>query len=353
MTDLETRMREVMDRAVPEDLSSAGLADGARRYAARARRTRVATAALVTAVVVGAFGLASSGVFRDRAAVPATPSLVLNLCPELQQSLTRLTSPPRSPASATQKAVLVCAFTDGDSVWPGSLPPDAAVDAAAALDTLKWSLRGDPRVPCGDAPRGRAFTVTVLDHHERARTFPNTDLACDGWPFLSSYYVALSELGADWVAANEPKDPYPTCPSLLHEQSRPLARTSDELLRGTVFTSAAVCSHPVASPVLADDPAVPKPVFVRRGAMSDIELARLNANLTRTGAVRGAQPCRDRAPLNLIYVVRGVTSTGRTVSLTAHAACLPTFTVNNDPTFTITLDAATVDDLTGPQNRYP
>ena len=349
MTDLETRLRDAMHTALPEAFDSAGFANGARRYAARSRRVRAGSAALVAAVVVAIIGATSSGLFRDRAAVPARPAGVLNLCPDLQ----RVVAPVRDvPRSADLQAVLVCALVDVGSAWPGSLPPDEAVVGQAALGLLHWSAAGDAPGSCGNVPRGRAFTVSTRDLQGRDRTFLNTDLACDGWPFLGTYYVALAELDADWQAGH-PSDSYPSCPSILHDPDRNQLGAPGELSRGVVLRSVSVCTHPTAVPVVVGDTSSPKQVFVRRGVLGDLDLARINADLARTGAAKTPQPCGPKAKLHATYVLRAVTTEGRAVSLTARDECLPTFAVDHDRTLTLRLAQATVDALLGDRVSYP
>lgn len=355
MTDLETRLRDAMQTAVPERFDASGLSEGAQRYAVRTRRLRLASTALVAAVAVGIVGTSTSGLFRDRATEPAVPAPApITLCPDLQKDVSQLTSLPEGPFSTRADAVLVCALVGGGSVWPGSLPPDEAVDKAAAIDTLDWRLKDDVAAPqCGDRPRGRAFTVSYRDLKGDGHTYLNTDLLCDGWVFLDSYYVALSELGTDYWTHQPAQDSYPPCPSVLFEPTRTSTGQARALPKGTVLSAASVCAHPTVDPLAVASNEVPRMLYVRRGAMGDRDLATLNANLARTGATSGTASCKQTWPLDVTYVVRAVTSAGVTVNLRAHAACLPSFHVNNDTTATVTLDQDTVDTITGPLDRFP
>lgn len=359
MTDIETRLRDAMHTATPERFDTTGLAPGAHRYAVRARRLRVASTTLVAAVVIGAIGTAGSGLFRDRATEPAVPrpsqtTSPINLCPDLQKTITPLTSVPASPLSSRADAVLVCALVGGDSVWPGSLPPDDAVVKPATIDMLDWRLKDDPLASqCGNRPKGHAFTVSYRDLQGQGHTHVNSDLLCDGWVFLDSYYVALSEQAADYWSHQPAQDPYPACPSILPGLGESLASKPVELPKGTVFTSAITCAHPVVDPLAVTADAVPRPLLVRRGVMGDRDLATLNANLARTGSTNDDPGCKETAPLNVTFVVHAVTTGGDQVSLTAPAACLPHFHVNEQRHITIVLDQATVDMITGPLNRFP
>jgi hypothetical protein len=359
MTDMETRLRDAMHTATPEHFDTKGLAPGAHRYAVRARRLRVASTTLAAAVVIGVVGTASSGLFRDRATEPAVPkpsptTSSINICPDLQKTITPLTSVPASPLSSHADAVLVCALIGGDSVWPGSLPPDDAVLKPATIDLLDWRLKGDASASqCGNRPKGDAFTVSYRDLQGASHTYLNSDLLCDGWVFLDSYYIALSEQGADYASHQPAQDPFPTCPSILPGLGESLAGKPVELPKGTVFRSAIACAHPVVDPGAVSADTIPRLLYVRRGVMGDRDLATLNANLARTGSRTVDPGCKETAPLNVTFVVRAVTSAGDQVSLTAPAACLPHFHVNDQRGVTITLEQATVDVITGPLNRFP
>jgi hypothetical protein len=78
MSDTETRLREAM-RDTSTGWSGSGptqFADrvqGARRYAVRARRLRLAATATTIAVVIGVGGAVATGAFHDRTLSPATP----------------------------------------------------------------------------------------------------------------------------------------------------------------------------------------------------------------------------------------------------------------------------------------
>jgi hypothetical protein len=73
MSDLETRLHDLLHEQEHTFAAPASLLDGARRHARRARRARrAATAALIVAVV-GVGGAVASGALRDRALSPADP----------------------------------------------------------------------------------------------------------------------------------------------------------------------------------------------------------------------------------------------------------------------------------------
>jgi hypothetical protein len=355
MNELETRLHDAMHRAVPEGFDTAGLTSGARQRSARTRRLRLAAGAAVATVAIAAVGLGASGLVGKRAAEPAQPSPpsrgTISPCPDLQKVITPLTGMPESPLSERADAVLVCALTSGGSVWPGSLPPDEAVDRPGTLDRLIWRLKDDQDAPlCGDRPHGPAFTVSVRDLQGRVVTHSNTDLLCDGWVFLDSYYVGLSEQSADWVAGQPPLDDYPTCPSVLHDpEGQPV-----ELPKGTRLATASACAHPVVDPLAITSDSVPRMLYPRRGPLGERDLALVNANLARTGTSVGQDPgCTAKAHLPLSYVLRAVTTSGQQVWLTSSPTCLPHFHVNGQRHITIVFDPSVVEVITGPLDRFP
>lgn len=239
MPEFETLLREALREAVPQDLEQSGLAEDAKAYAVRVRRLRVVSTAVVAAVVVLIAVVASSGMFRNRAVAPAKPQTEhVNVC-DYQVGVTPLRAAPVAPASTKYQHVLVCALTDSDSAWPGSLPPDWSVDTPEAIDSLTWGLRDDA-ADCGGLPAGRAFTVSVQEHNGTISTYLNTDLRCSGWEFLERYYVALAE--QRWQHERAVQEPWPNCPSVFGEQP---PRSDAPLAKGTVLSEASLCLHPV------------------------------------------------------------------------------------------------------------
>src|SRR5690242_1599616 len=83
MSDLETRLHDLLHEQEHTFAAPASLLDGARRHAFRARRARrAATAALIVAVV-GVGGAVASGALRDRALSPAEPHPPTSTLPHL------------------------------------------------------------------------------------------------------------------------------------------------------------------------------------------------------------------------------------------------------------------------------
>lgn len=74
MSDVETRLRDLLHDTAPGPVPSSTLVDGARRYAVRARRVRLAAVAATLAAVLGLGGAVASGAFRDRTLSPARPT---------------------------------------------------------------------------------------------------------------------------------------------------------------------------------------------------------------------------------------------------------------------------------------
>lgn len=78
MSDTETRLRQLMHDTSTGWVGAASLhaerLEGARRYAVRARRARLAAAATVVAVGIAVGGAVATGAFHDRTLRPATPT---------------------------------------------------------------------------------------------------------------------------------------------------------------------------------------------------------------------------------------------------------------------------------------
>jgi hypothetical protein len=101
MSEFESRLREALREAVPPDLESHGLAQGAQQYAVHARRMRVATAAVVAAVAVAIAGSVGAGLFRERAVPPANPRPLLgNVAPYECKERVPVSDPPATAQSS-------------------------------------------------------------------------------------------------------------------------------------------------------------------------------------------------------------------------------------------------------------
>ncbi|WP_270889600.1 hypothetical protein [Pedococcus sp. 5OH_020] len=73
MSEIETRLRDLLHDTAPDSVQASALVEGARRYAIRARRVRVAAVAAAVVAAVGVGGAVASGALHDRTLSPATP----------------------------------------------------------------------------------------------------------------------------------------------------------------------------------------------------------------------------------------------------------------------------------------
>jgi DNA-directed RNA polymerase specialized sigma24 family protein len=315
----EEGLRRTLAGLPPQDPSVDGLLDPPRSYAGWLRGARgwaLAAAGLAVVALVG--GLVSRGGDGVVVPTPPTPPPAALAC---RTSFGPPTAPavPNGPLSQTIAAVLVCAQTDEGSVWAGSLPPDAPVSVPPAVDALTLQPRTSG-VECADLPQGPAFRMVLQGKDGSMTTYANEGLACNGWPALASYYVALAEQSAE-----EGPGPGVTgagflgCPSILGKAPASPVAAPPSLSRGTVLVTATACLHPRA--VLTK---IPRYRAIRTNVMGAPQLAQLNADLAKAGSslVPGS-PCAAGSSL---FVVRGTTDKGRLVELSS--VCADLFTVD-------------------------
>ena len=127
---------------------------------------------------------------------PTTPQPSAAGVPDVVRAAHATRRRPTGPLSRTVAAVLVCAQTDEGSVWAGSLPPDAPVSLPLAVDALALQPRTERRPSARTCRRDRPSGWCCAAPTAAIRTYANEGLACNGWPALASYYVALAEQGA-------------------------------------------------------------------------------------------------------------------------------------------------------------
>jgi hypothetical protein len=212
------------------------------------------------------------------------------------------------PTSETAKEVLVCAAS-GSAPSLLNFPEYEPVVDPVDLDYLRF----DPPSTSKDCPRlpaGHTYRMLVLGTDGRVRALDNTGLACNGWSTLDRYAVALGDQQSTALAAKQ-TDSFPTCPSILGVQVNPASGRPAALPRGTRFTAATSCLHPISWP---DEPT--GPITVRRRALSTQELAVLNAALARAGSVKKVADTCPGPRTGNEAVVHAVTSTGQQVVLT-------------------------------------
>jgi hypothetical protein len=303
MSDVEMRLREAFAQVAPAEPLIAGLVEGARREAGRIRRRRQVAAAAVVAVLIVMGGAVASWGFRDRAVVPADRVTHLTCALAGRRLPTQPLSDAR-PTSAVVSEVLVCP----DSASPLGLPQGEPVSIPVDLDYLRFDPPSVGR-SCPKLPAGRTSRLLFLAPNGQPRILDNTALACNGWPALDRYAVALGDQQSTEQAAHI-TDPFPKCPSILGQQ---LVRDSGQapaLPRGTRIVAATSCIHPLSWP-----DTLPQLLPVRRRALSETDLAVLNDALAHAGSVKKrAQTCPAPRTGNE-GVLHAVTSIGTQVVL--------------------------------------
>lgn len=315
----EEGLRSVLAGLPPQDPPVDGLVHPPRPYAGRARGARGWALAVAGLAVVGVVaGLASRGGGEVVDPSPTTPEPAALACRSSFGPPSPLVAP-TAPLSRDVAAVLVCAQTDEGSVWAGSLPPDAPVTAPLAVDALALQPRTDG-TGCANLPQGPAFRMVLRRNDGSIRTYANEGLACNGWPALASYYVALAEQSADpGSGSGATGDGFLGCPSILGKALSPPGVEPPSLARGTVLTMATACLHP--RPNLH---AIPRYRAIRTNVMGTPQLAQLNADLAKTGSGTAAgSACTAGTSL---FVVRAMTQEGRLVELSS--ICADRFSVD-------------------------
>lgn len=312
----EASARALLPALVPSDPSTEGLASEARLRIDGRRRMRT----VVSSVVAGLVVVAAAAVAATTSPNTVTPGPGPTTTRPTALSCRTTTGEASVPAerverlSTTARAVLVCARRDPDSVWQGSLPPDDQLDSPSAIDLVVLGPRGSG-AECPELPRGPAFRVLVQDRDGAVRTYENEVLACDGWPTLGRYYVALAEQHA---AEAEAAGGFLGCPTLLDGPGAAVAvRLSPQTaptpsvgsaLRGATFTQGTVCLHPVVR-----DDLVPRFREVRSNVLGTPQLDQLNDDVRRASTSKGPLPACAEA--RSMVVVRASTATGRLVEL--------------------------------------
>lgn len=336
MSEFETWLRDHLEEAAPRSMDSSHLVGNAQRYARRVRRLRLAVVAAAVAAVVVVGGSVASGNLRNRALAPTHPVSHL-ACSQSAAAPDASASDRRQPLSGHLREVLVCSDRSAQSVWQGFLPPDEAVSAPGSLDYL--SLASTSQV-CPVMPAGPSYRFLLLDQAGQVSAVDNRRLACNGWPALDRYFIAL---GDQMVAERivQLADPFPKCPSMLHAQLTGSSSAPPALPKGTVFTQATICWHPLAAP--GATPAT-KVVPVAREVFSAGKLAILNAEVARHGSAKGLVTCVHDP--GLVVVLHAVTTTGRQISLTGLCAHSNLLYVNGAQDDTITFPDSVANALT-------
>jgi hypothetical protein len=215
---------------------------------------------------------------------------------------------------------------------------DNQVSTPGDLDYLKLDVPAGQRCPA--MPGGPAYRFLLLDQAGQVSVVDNRRLACNGWPALNRYFIAQGDQLTAEFAASMP-DPFPKCPSVLHSQLRATSGAPAALRKGTVVTTAVLCSN-----VLADDLATPVKGAQTGGRMvfSAEQLTRLTRDLARRGSTKGLMACHYDP--QGVTVIHAVTATGTTFTLTSWCTNSAVLYVNGAKDDTITLLPATMRDLT-------
>jgi hypothetical protein len=189
-------------------------------------------------------------------------------------------------------------------------------------------------------PPGPSYRFLLLDNTGQVSAVDNRSMACNGWPALNRYFVALGDQVSAERAVQIP-DPFPTCPSMLHAQLKGPSSAPAGLTKGTVFSQATICWHPLADPSAIPAKAV---VPLGREVFSAAKLATLNAEVARHGSAKGSRTCvHDPA---LVMVIHAVTTSGRQISLTGPCANAYLLYVNGAVDDTITFPSSVSTSLT-------
>lgn len=229
----------------------------------------------------------------------------------------------------------MCADRSEATVWRGSLPPDEAISVPDSIDYLSFE-RGPGR-SCPALPSGPSYRMLLLDHSGRVSYYDNRALTCNGWTALDRYWIAL---GVQTRTARDTQlaDPFPKCPTVLHQQVIPHSGAPAALRKGTVFTDATACWYPLADPTRTSGLTVPA-----RVVLSKAQLAALNAQVARSGSVKGSAPCqRDSTHMS---VLRAVAADGQEYTITWNCPHPEVGWVNWAQDDTVLWDPTVVDDF--------
>jgi hypothetical protein len=150
--------------------------------------------------------------------------------------------------------------------------------------------------------------MLLLDHAGRVSAYDNQALACNGWPALDRYWVALGNQ-EDALAPALIPDPFPQCPQILFQQVNPPSAAQPALRAGTVFTAATYCNYQLADP-LRPPAADPGPNSLYRAVLSAEQLAKLNAQTAHAGSVKGPHPECTTSGATTLVTIQAVTASG-------------------------------------------
>lgn len=287
MSELENQLRTALREAVPPSLEPHGLAEGAQRYAVRARRVRVVAGGCAAVVIALVLGLTFTD-FRFLA-TPAggskKPSASSALCTK------RLPPPSAPPAKGQQlpgdvEAHLCPAserMSPGGAGW--TLPADSLTDERWIARFRSVIAEDDPAHPCTvpDSAVGPAFTVVFRHNTGRLTTYRSVDLSCRGRNAVAAFLGDLALARAKWQAASLGPDDIDCAPLELGD-----IRVSSLPIAGRILTrtTGVLCLYPLFEPD-GVEPLVGRPPY--RIVLSPAQMAIINADLEQTTLREGAK----------------------------------------------------------------
>ena len=241
--------------AAPANPSTAGLVVGARRYAARARRARIAGAAVLAAVVVVVASLTTGLVGGRQASPPAgRGSHLVDLTMATCAARAEVVPPPHTLASAYgMVAARLCALP-GES----SQGRDGWVLPGAALADERWVTRlrqalvdAEPHADCRRGPGGPAFVLALEELDGTIIGYRSQDMTCAGRVAVAAYLeaVALQSAQRDALSA-DPSGPNcgPPADTVFNPTSEPELDPTGHPYTGGGGGRAALCLYPQYDP---------------------------------------------------------------------------------------------------------
>ncbi|KRF27905.1 hypothetical protein [Phycicoccus sp. Soil802] len=315
MSDLDTRLRQALHDLAPEDPTTEGLADGARRYATRARRVRqlgIATAAAATLVLATVLVASFDPPAR---VVPAGPFLTPADCTR-PATITNL---PGSDLLDTADAVAAWVCPDPSPRQPASTATTSSVVGTddgwqlPATEVTGSRLRGlavsgTNGQACGQIRPGPAFTLALEDESGRVEAYRSTEMTCGGAYALASFLDLLAGEEVDALPASTPSAALDCRTDETWLRTHTSSRTH---LLHSPLVAATFCLKPN---FVAGDPMRPIQPMTTRSyrsiALPSDTLAALNSDLTSDwgGFFTGNGACSSEGPWT--YTVVGVTSAG-------------------------------------------
>lgn len=202
MADPEARLRELMVAAAPAEPSTVGLVVGARRYAARVHRARLAGTALVTVAVVVAASLTTGLLGGRSASPPAAPGTHLAYLTAATCAARAEVVPPArsltSPYGMVAARLCAAAADAGAAARVGWVLPDVALTDERWVAHFRQALAdADPQTGCGNSPAGPAFVLALERRDGTIIGYRSQDLTCSGRVAVAAYLEALALQAAE------------------------------------------------------------------------------------------------------------------------------------------------------------